>query len=90
MPEAMKPPLNSLKFSCGERYLIPAFCGKVSFQPHFMRISSQGTRERPQKITFPRMPVSQNGPLTDETATPKPRGDSRPGCPVERSSTIVA
>jgi hypothetical protein len=38
-PEAMKPPLISLNFSCGVVYLIPAFCGKATFQPHFMRIS---------------------------------------------------
>jgi hypothetical protein len=49
MPEAMKPPRKLMRFSCGVGYLIPAFCGKVAFQPHFMRMLLSVVLKKPEK-----------------------------------------
>ena len=38
-----------LRFSYGVGYLIPAFCGKVPLQPHFMRMLLGVVLKRPQK-----------------------------------------
>src|SRR6266480_3801700 len=69
MPEAMKPPRETeLRFSYGVRYLIPAFCGKVASQPHFMRMLLCLVLKNPQRT----LRFAAEPPNSPSSAAPHP------------------